>query len=87
MSKISLASRRGAAVTASGIAAVAAAGANSADLVGTLGWDNDAALALAGIFATGGAAAVMAIFPFLAPFLGTLEMVFLFGGTGAFVGF
>lgn len=79
---------RGAAAGATGAVAVSAvAGTNIAHLVGKLGWDNDAALALVALLASSGMAAIAVVYPVLAPFLGTIRALMWMGGTGAVVGF
>lgn len=86
-SVIRKAGARGAAVTAAGATAVAATGAASTNLVGQLGWDNDAALALVTLLASSGMAVIAVAYPVLAPFIGTLRFLLWTGGTGAIVGF
>ena len=79
---------RGAVAGTAGAAAVTTvAGSNIANLVGQLGWDNDAALALVTLLASSGMAVIAVVYPVLAPVLGTIRFLMWAGGTGAVVGF
>ncbi|EOO23061.1 hypothetical protein ICM_06284 [Bacillus cereus BAG1X2-3] len=55
-------------------------------LVGTLGVEKSVALAIAGLIASGGVWYAAVAYPFLAPFVATIQGVMAVAGTGAVVG-
>jgi hypothetical protein len=56
-------------------------------LVSKLGISAQVAGAIAAALTSGGAAAVIAVWPFVAPFIGTMEVILAVWGTAAVVGF
>lgn len=56
-------------------------------LVGTLGLEREFAVAVAGVIASGGLTYAILVYPFLAPFIGTLQGVIAIFGISGIVGF
>lgn len=56
-------------------------------LVGTLGLERELALAIVAVIMSGGVWAAVAIWPFLAPFVGTINGVIAVFGISAIIGF
>ena len=56
-------------------------------LVGTLGLEREFALAIASVIASGGLTYAIIVYPFLAPFIGTLQGVIAIFGISGIVGF
>ncbi|WGG45358.1 MULTISPECIES: hypothetical protein [Rossellomorea] len=56
-------------------------------LVGTLGLEREFAVAVAGVIASGGLTYAIIVYPFLAPFIGTLQGVVAIFGISGIIGF